>query len=112
MMAFFRYWCNEWRTSNETEKHMLFYLCLCVVLLLAIPVILVVFMFAHKANVDKEAAEWRVYKNTYKCVAVAQKPPYEEVRLSGKVSTRELVAGDVVWKCDNGFVVRSWEKSK
>ena len=108
----FRYWRNEWRTSNDTEKHILFYLFLCFALLLAVPVVLVVFLFVHKANVDKEAAEWLVYKNTNKCVAVAQKPPQEKSRIVGKMITRELVAGNVVWKCNNGFVVRSWEKSK
>ena len=108
----FRYWYNEWQEADDTGRALLTGLLMCFILLLAIHVILVVFMFAHKANVDKEAAEWRVYKNTYKCVAVAQKPPYEEVRLSGKVSTRVLVAGDVVWKCNNGIVTRSWEKSK
>lgn len=112
MKAFFKCLYNDWHEANDTERHILFYLGLCVVLLLSVPVILVVFMFVHKANVDKEAAEWRVYKNTYKCVAVAQKPPYEEVRLSGKLSTRVLVAGDVIWKCSNGIVTRSWEKSK
>ena len=111
-MAFFKCLYNDWHEANDTEKHILVCVFLCGALLLSVPIMLIVSMLVHKANVDKEAAEWRVYKNTYKCVAVAQKPPYEEVRLSGKMSTRVLVAGDVVWKCTNGIVIRSWEKSQ
>ena len=113
MIAFFKYWQQEYESTDDYGKVLVVIIVLHMVLLCAILISLPVGLYFISKNTTREKEEWMMYKTQNDCVAVAQSAPKEVRRLSGKIYVTRLEAGDVTWQCKDGnTVVRTWEQSQ
>ena len=113
MFAFFKYWKQEYESTDDYGKVLIAAIMLCMATLVAILLSLPVGLYFISKNTSKEEKEWLAYKVQNECVAVAQSAPKEVRRSSGKIYITRLEAGDVTWQCKDGNkVVRTWEQSQ